>query len=128
MSERVKAELSMLRSCYPDLELEAGPWVKIPSYRLPSSHWSMETVAVCFEIPQPYPGQPPYGCCVQRDVRLLPDSAVPENYAFPAETRYSGEWGTFAWQLESWAPAANPASGSNLLNFVRSFADRFRQG
>lgn len=129
MNERVEHELEMVRACYPELEFrESGLWVRIPSYPIPTHIWIGDEVEVAFQIPEQLPGQPPYGFYVHPDLRLRPDGDVPQNYTCPAETPWGGDWGKFSWQLNPWVPASDPAAGSNMLNFVRSFADRFRQG
>jgi hypothetical protein len=62
MSENVRAELAMLRACYPDLEhLEEGAGYGFPRYQAPDGIWNRGEVAVCFQIPEQLPGQAPYG-------------------------------------------------------------------
>jgi len=128
MNERISQELDMLRLCYPDLEYrEDGQWVRIPHYVLPSGLWNGEEVEVCFQIPLQYPGQAPYGFYARPKLRLK-DGSLPNNYSFPVATPFGTGWGKLSWQLNPWQPADEPARGSNLLNFVRSFSDRFREG
>lgn len=119
----------MLRACYSDLDfLEAGLWVRIPSYAIPPDIWKIDICEVAFQIPEQLPGQQPYGFYVRPNLHLQPDGGIPENYTFPAQTPWGDDWGKFSWQLSEWVPAATPAAGSNMLNFARSFSDRFQQG
>lgn len=130
MNERIRQELDMVRVCYPDLEfIEDGRWVRIPRYRLPTNVWSLEgDVEVCFQVPEQLPGQAPYGFYARPELCLVAGGGRPNNYEYPASTPFGGEWGKFSWSPEVWQPAAEPAAGSNLLNFVRSFSDRLREG
>lgn len=129
MSERIELEVGMLQECWPALEyLEEGRWVRIPQYPLPDGIWNVAEVEVCFQIPEQLPGQAPYGFYARPELRLRAGNASPQNYQFPAGTSFGDGWGKFSWQLEPWRPAADPLAGSNMVNFVRSFSDRLREG
>ncbi|MGH7412197.1 MAG: E2/UBC family protein [Candidatus Methylomirabilis sp.] len=130
MQERIEQELALLRQHYPKLEyLPAGKWVRIPSYPLPAD-WNRSATDVAFQIPEAYPGTPPYGIYVPAGI--LFNAARPNNYTEPANTQppFGGTWGIFSWAPEDgqWRPGATVTSGSNLLNWVRGFAHRFREG
>jgi len=130
MSERVKEELELLGKHYPSLDyVEAGNWVRIPSYPLPPG-WSRSASDVSFSIPSGYPGTPPYGIYVPGG--LLFNGSRPRDYTEPASNHppFEGSWGVLSWTPfdGQWRPAAIVASGSNLLDYARSFADRFREG
>jgi hypothetical protein len=126
--ELVQRELSLLRASHPNLDYrEDGHWVRLPRYATPDTLWGLREVQVCFQIPEGLPGQAPYGFHVQPDL-LLRDGTRPENYAYPVTTPFGDGWGKFSWRLEPWRPAADPVGGTNMVNFVRSFADRLRQG
>ncbi len=131
MQDRIEQELALLRRRYPDLEYIAeGRWIKIPSYPLPSG-WIPEITTIAFQIPNGYPGTPPYGFLVPAGVRFK--KQVPQNYAEPAGNIPSsggGTWGLFSWSPHDgeWQPTANVEKGVNLLKWVSGFADRFREG
>jgi hypothetical protein len=127
MSSRIESELALLRTHYPNLVyLEAGHWVQIPAYRLPAGIWLRTEVDVCFQIPAGIPGEAPYGFYVPH--LLLANGGSPNNYAYPATTPFGTDWGKFSWTLEPWSPNADVTSGSNMLNFARSFYERFKEG
>lgn len=130
MQERIEQELTLLRSHHPNLEYESeGRWVRIPSYQLPEG-WNRSVIDVAFQIPIGYPGTPPYG--IYTPAGLAFNRTRPDNYAEPASTQppLGGTWGIFSWTpVEGqWRPTADLLTGSNLLNWVLGFADRFREG
>lgn len=129
MEERIQQELALLRSRYPTLEYkDEGRWVRIPSYPLPAG-WNRSATDVAFQIPVGYPGTPPYG--FYTPAGLLFGGEKPSNYQEPAPTQppFGGTWGIFSWSPEGpWRATADLVSGSNLLNWVQGFADRFREG
>lgn len=129
MTDRVRQELEMLKACWPDLEYhDDGHWVRISRYSIPTDIWTVTEVEVCFQIPEGLPGQAPYGFYV-RPQMILQGGGKPNNYEFPANGPPFGMgWGKFSWQLEPWQPEADPATGSNMVNFVRSFRYRLREG
>jgi hypothetical protein len=129
MSERTEKELTMLRECWTDLDYrEDGLWVRIPAYPVPDGLWDVPEIEVCFQIPEQLPGQAPYGFYARPELRLRTGNAQPQNYEFPVGTPFGEGWGKFSWQVEPWRQTADPLAGSNMVNFVRSFADRLRQG
>jgi Prokaryotic E2 family E len=128
MSARIETEVSLLRSVYPDLEYQPeGYWVRIPVYRLPDGIWSRTEVEVSFQIPAGIPGEAPYGFYVRPQLALASGTA-PNNYTYGTPTPFGSDWGKFSWALEPWAPHAEVTSGSNMLNFARSFYGRFTEG
>ncbi len=83
------------------------------------------------QVPIGYPGSPPYGIYVPAG--LTCDGRPPtNNYTFPANQQppFPGQWGIFSWQAVEgeWIPTADTRKGPNLLSFVLSFGDRFREG
>jgi len=128
MNERIEQELAILKTVYPDLEwYPESFWVRIPSYSLPDGVWKQSEIELAFQMPQSLPGQQPYGFWVRPGLELA-NAGVPNNYTFPVTTSLGDGWGQFSWSLMSWQPQANITAGSNMLNFVRSFADRLREG
>ena len=130
MTDRIKQELALLRKHYPNLEYrEEGRWVRIPSYPLPAG-WNGARTDVAFQIKVEHPAAPPYGIYVPAGLRY--NNSVPSNYTenvSPAPP-FGGSWGIFSWYPEDgqWRPTADLMTGSNLLNWARSFANRFREG
>ena len=130
MQERIQEELALVRWEYPEAEyLEEGQWVRIPSYSLPEG-WNRSSTEVAFQIPSSYPGTPPYGIYVPVGIQF--NGVRPNNYTGPAGTPppFEGEWGVFSWSPGDgqWRPTTDIRKGSNLLNWVIGFADRFKEG
>jgi hypothetical protein len=130
MEDRIEQELTLLRTRYADLQyVEEGRWVLIPAYPLPAK-WNRTETDVAFQIKKGHPGDPPYGIYVPSG--LLYESAPPKNYTEPAQTKppFAGLWGILSWAPEKgqWRATADLATGSNLLNWVMGFSDRFKEG
>lgn len=130
MQERIEQELVLLRGRWPDLDYRPdGQWIRIPGYPLPSG-WNRTTTDVAFQVHVSHPGTPPYGIYVPAGLSF--NGQRPDNYTEPAPTQppFGGVWGIFSWAPAEgdWRPTANPATGSNLLNWAVGFATRFREG
>jgi hypothetical protein len=128
MNGRVKEELELLRGVYPHLEyrLEGGiHWVRIPSYPVPEG-WSHAEVEVAFQILSSA-GQAPYAFRVRPGLTLA-ENGQPNNYTYPVDTPWGNDWGQFSWSPAEWVPKTDIRAGANMLNFVRSFRDRLREG
>lgn len=128
MQSRIDQELALLRKYYSSLEYQQnGQWVRIASHPLPPD-WNKKTTDVAFQIPIGYPGMPPYGIYVP--LGLLYKDSVPKDYK-AAENRppFEGTWGIFSWTHDApWKPTGDLITGTNLLNWVRGFSDRFKEG
>lgn len=127
MQDRVAVELGMLKGRYPDMEVN-GRWVRIPAYPLPTG-WNRDRTDVAFEVPPAFPGTPPYGIYTPSGLQY--DDRTPKNYTEPAPTSppFVGTWGVFSWSPDGeWRATADPRTGSNLLNWVLGFGQRFREG
>ncbi len=128
MNERIEQELALLRTVYPDLEWHSESfWVRIPSYPLPDGVWNRSEIELAFQMPQNLPGQQPYGFWVRPGLNLA-SGGTPNNYTYPVTTPLGEGWGQFSWSPISWQPQVEITAGSNMLNFVRSIADRLREG
>jgi Prokaryotic E2 family E len=131
MTERLEKELALLRAVFPDSEFHdvEGGWFHIQHYTVQFGGWTQSEVAVCFHVPDGYPGVNPYAFWVSPPLRLAGTNRRPVNdYLEPSRTPFPGIWGKFSWTpVDPWCPGAEPGSGSNLLNFVLSFRDRFRE-
>lgn len=130
MKERINQELKLLKQGFPVLQyMEEVGWILIPKYKLPINIWNREYTKVCFQIPVDYPGSPPYSFYVESGIKTKDSNEKPDNYDEPVQIPFDGEWGKFSWQHDaSWRATSDLTMGSNLLNFVRSFQDRLKQG
>ena len=78
MTERIEAELALIRQAFPDVVYQAeSRWVCLPSYPLPEG-WNRATTDVAFQISDGYPAAPPYGFYVPSGIQF--EGAVPNNY------------------------------------------------
>jgi hypothetical protein len=126
MTERIEAELELIRSGYPDLEFrEADLWARVPEYPVPSG-WGRESTEVAFQVPADLFGQEPYGFWVNPPLQL-PGGAPPSNTSGPVATGFGEGWQQFSWSPDGWHPGPEPRSGTNMLDFVRSFTRRLAE-
>lgn len=130
MNNRIKEELDLLEKHFSKISyVEDGQWVLIEDYPVPGNlSWNRATTNICFQIPVEYPGKSPYGFYVPTGI--LCRGEAPGSYKDVADNQppFQGQWGFFSWQTEEWRPAANSIAGSNLLNYVRTFRNRFLEG
>jgi hypothetical protein len=125
VSDRIQQELDLLRAVFPELEWRPDAfWARIPVYPVPGDVWQPAVVEVAFRIP-PTAGEQPYAFFVRPGLQA---PAQITNYTYPASTCFGDDWGQFSWAPEVWCPHAEITRGSNMLHFVRSFADRLREG
>jgi len=128
---RIEQELTLLKKYFPHVEYrEAGHWFRIPDYPLPDG-WNKTKTHVAFQLPAAgFPGTPPYG--IYTPSGLTFKDSRPDNYTDPAPAQppFGGTWAIFSWTVQDgeWRPTADIYSGSNLLNWVRGFSERFREG
>lgn len=132
LEDRMSAELKWLRRFYPQAEWHpVGPvgWIRIPGYNFPTSIWNRESDTVCFEVPTGFPGQAPYAFYVTAGLRLRNSGGMPQNYQEEGVANpFPGSWGRLSWAHDdTWRPTADLSSGSNLTNFVLTFADRLKE-
>lgn len=126
MSERTEKELELIRSRYPRLEFREGDfWARIPDYPVPDD-WGCKQAEVAFQVPPDLLGQEPYGFWVRPPLQL-PDGGEPSNSSGPVATGFGEGWQQFSWSPDGWRPGPDPCSGTNLLDFVRSFARRLAE-
>lgn len=130
MTDRIQAELALIRKVFPDAAYqEEGCWVCLPSYPLPEG-WNRAATDVAFEIMDGYPVTQPYGFYVPSGIQF--NGATPNNYTEPVsnEPPFGGTWGQFSWAPRDgeWKPTADVRRGSNLLQWARGFVDRFQEG
>jgi hypothetical protein len=126
--QRLAEELALLRTAYPDLEdrrVDGAVWARIPAYPVPEG-WSVRSVDVVFQIPV-HAGQAPYAFYVRPALQLA-NHNTPTNYTVPATTPWGSDFAQFSWSpVQQWLPKAGVREGANMLNFARSFADRFKE-
>jgi hypothetical protein len=126
MIDRVRAEVELVRSRYPTLEFrEENFWARVPDYPLPEG-WGRASTELAFQIPRDIFGQQPYGFWI-RPPLVVPGGGPPTNTSEPVATGFGEGFQQFSWAPEVWRPGAEPRNGSNLLDFVRSFAQRLRE-
>lgn len=128
MNERIAQELQLLRTRFPKLDYrEEGQWVLLPGWRTPGGVWDYPSIHVCFQIPQGYPGQKPYGFYVTPRIALK-DGRQPINVTDSDEPLFAGEWRKFSWDAPEWRATSDVATGCNLLNWVLTFQHRLAEG
>lgn len=126
MIERIEAEVALVRCRFPDLDFRHDDlWARIPAYPVPEA-WGREAVELVFQAPRDIFGQQPYGFWVRPPLEL-PGGGPPTNTSGPVATPFGDGWQQFSWAPDAWQPGAEPRSGSNLLDFVRSFAQRLAE-
>lgn len=130
MEERIAQEILLLRKHYSRLEYrDEGRWFYIPGYPLQEG-WNRHHTDVAFQVSVGYPAAPPYGIYVPAG--LTYKDQLPSNYnaAAALQPPFEGKWGIFSWTPNDgqWHPTAELVTGSNLLNWVASFAERFKEG
>jgi hypothetical protein len=126
MTERIAAELDLIRSEYPDLEFrEEDLWGRIPAYPMPPG-WDREHADIAFRVPTDLFGQEPYGFWVTPPLQL-PGGSAPSNTSGPVATGFGEGWQQFSWAPDGWKPGPEPRAGTNMLDFVRSFARRLAE-
>ncbi len=128
-SQRIKQEFEVIKSQYPEATIHGTlKWVFISNWIIPENIWSEQSVTICFQIPENYPGQSPYGFYVSPYTIKLRDGSSADNAQIASDTPYGNQWLKFSWAAENWYPHSDYREGSNLLNFIHSFIYRFKMG
>jgi hypothetical protein len=130
MKDRVEEELALLRQFFPDLEYrEEGHWVRLPRFQVPpEGHWKSSEVDVAFQFLPGYPGRKPYAFHVNPPLELQNGGAISNATCPSNEPPWPGTWQKFSWDPTNWNPTTDVRTGSNMLSFVLTFADRLKQG
>lgn len=133
MRSRIEQELALLRAYYPDIEHkeQAGEdWFRLPRYPFPPG-WrigdtEISEAPVVFKIVASYPGGEPYGFAAPAGINFK--GAQPMNTGSPVNYPFEGSWQHFSWSPDGWRPTGDVRKSSNLLAWVRSFAQRLKEG
>lgn len=127
MIERIAEELELIRAAFPNLEFrEEDFWGRLCNYPVPPG-WGREETEIAFQMPQDPFGQEPYGFWV-RPFLALPGGGQPSNTSpDPVATGFGEGWQQFSWSPENWSPRPQARCGSNMLDFVHSFARRLSE-
>jgi hypothetical protein len=134
MRARIQQELALLRRFHDEVEhaeLNGEDWFKLAAYRFPPG-WRVgdkpiETGPVIFKFGASYPTQHPYGFCVPEGITF--NGTAPNNAGGASPSPFPGGWIQFSWQPDgNWMPTADAEVGSNVLSWVRSFAQRLKEG
>lgn len=134
MRTRIEQELALLRQAHRAIEyaeFNGEDWFKLPDYPLPPG-WQIgdvaaATVTLLFKLGATYPTAHPYGFMIPAGANFT--GTPPTNTAAAPAGPFPGSWLLFSWQPDgNWQPGAEAASGSNLLSWVRSFAQRLKEG
>ncbi|MBA7532244.1 hypothetical protein ES705_24470 [subsurface metagenome] len=131
MEERIEQELNLLRKYYPDLKVDEGKrWILLPGYTLPKRMaWNKDVIDICIEIRPGYPGTHPYGIYVPADLRYDGQELLNWQPKANNQPSFFGNWAMISWSPEGqWKPGSDVVKGFNMLNFVLSFVERFKEG
>lgn len=130
MNPRIAQELELIRKYYPNMIIANTDnlvWVKLPDYKLPSDiGWSKSVTEVVFNFPTGYPAAHPYGLYVPSDLSCNGQSAFLAGPQFPPP--FEGNWSMISWAPLEWRPTADLVSGMNMLNYIKTFSERFKEG
>ena len=129
---RLEEEYDLIVRVFPSA-IRSGDWFLIEhDARATRSGWSPDPFPVAFHAQPGHPGQVPYGIYVPSSTRV--GGQAPNNFSTNASNRppFDGQWGVLSWQGDAdgmpWIPAQVVREGANLLNFLITFEERFKQG
>jgi len=128
-SERIDAEIALLRRHYPRLERN-GDWIRLPEMTL-TPDWAPNPTSFAFQLADTFPGTAPYGLYVPAGLRWK--GQTPRDYTEPAANAppFGGAWGMFSWTVvdpNDWRPSSSVEKGVNLVQWVSGFRQRFAEG
>lgn len=123
MHERVRQEIELLKTRYPDLEDgEQLNWILIPKYKLPAGRFNQEMTKLLFALPAGYPNAGIDNFFVDAGLRLS-GGENPPGFNIGANSSSGvaplpGDWAWFSWHPAEWRPAATIEAGDNLHTFL----------
>ena len=129
---RLKEEYRLIATVFPSV-IRSGDWFLIQDdARATRWGWLPDPFPVAFHAQPGHPGQVPYGIYVLSSARV--GGHAPNNFRANANNRppFEGQWGVLSWQGDTddtpWVPAQLIREGANLLNFLITFEERFKEG
>jgi hypothetical protein len=123
--QRLELEQGLLLQTFPTATINPDALVVIlPDYRLPPG-WSFERTDILFAIPPNYPGGQPDNICTRPDLCLAAGGMAGNNQGL--QTHAGRQWLQFSYHVEpsDWHPHGDPASGSNLTDYLAGALTRF---
>ena len=129
---RLEEEHKLLVEFFPNI-MRDGDWFLVPDDpRARKIGWTPDPFPVAFHAQPKHPGQAPYGVYITSCAKI--GGRTPENFNANAANRppFPGRWGVLSWTPEKpglpWVPKTAIHEGANLLNFLCTFEERFREG
>ncbi|MEU4254377.1 E2/UBC family protein [Amycolatopsis sp. NPDC026612] len=127
LAARLAQEETLLRQAYPGARIDRESLVVVlAGHRLPAG-WSHEETDVLFAIPPNYPAGQPDNICARPDLTLA-NGGTPGN-SQGVQVHAGKPWLQFSYHVEpgDWRPTADPASGSNLAEYLAGALSRFQE-
>jgi hypothetical protein len=127
LAARLAQEETLLRQAYPGARIDRESLVVVLSgHRLPAG-WSHDETDVLFPIPLNYPAGRPDNICARPDLTLA-NGGTPGN-SQGVQVHAGKQWLQFSYHVEpgDWRPTADPASGSNLAEYLAGALTRFQE-
>ena len=128
---RLEAERRLIVTIFSRVA-RSGDWFLIPDDARATRHgWTPDPFPVAFHAQRGHPGQVPYGIYVPSSARI--GGQEPNNFNADAHNQppFAGQWGVLSWQGDAddtpWVPATRISEGANLLNFLITFEERFKE-
>jgi len=115
----------LLLQAHPGAQIKFDTLVVIlTDHRLPAG-WSHTATDVLFAIPANYPVGQPDNICARPDLMLQCGAAPGNNQGL--QMHDGRPWLQFSYHLDpgDWRPSADPASGSNLAEYLTGALTRF---
>jgi hypothetical protein len=125
LQQRLEQEHALLFQTFPTATINPDTLVVILlAYSLPPG-WSHESTDILFAIPPNYPAGQPDNICTRPDL-LLASGALPGNNQ-GMQIHDGRQWLQFSYHVEpsDWRPHADPATGSNLTDYLAGALTRF---
>ena len=129
---RLEEELSLIASVFRNV-IRSGDWFLIPDDSRAVRHgWTPNPFPVAFHAQPGHPGQVPYGIYLPSSTQI--GGQTPNDFSVTASNRppFAAQWGVLSWQGDAdrkpWVSRTNIREGANLLNFVLTFEERYKQG
>ena len=129
---RLDEEHLLIATVFPAV-VRSGDWfLLLDDDRAKVYGWTPDPFLVAFHAQPGHPCQVPYGIYVRSCARFK--GQTPKNFSAKAENGppFEGQWGVLSWQGDAdgvpWIPAKQIRKGANLLNFLVTFEERYKQG